>query len=108
VSHGDAAAEQPPSGIFATEDSALADPRPARQVTVYHADDCSLCARALEVVFELREEVDFELELVDIGGRPELEARYRERLPVIEVDGQPAFEYFVTSDGLRARLTAPH
>jgi Glutaredoxin-like domain (DUF836) len=57
-------------------------------------------------VRELHRELGFELALVDIGGRAELEARYRERLPVIEVDGQPAFEYFVTSDGLRARLGA--
>ena len=42
---------------------------------------------------------------MDIGGVPELEARYRERLPVIEVDGQPAFEYFVAAEGLRARLS---
>jgi hypothetical protein len=57
-------------------------------------------------VQELHDELGFELELVDIEGRRELEARYRERLPVVEVDGQPAFEYFVTSEGLRARLAA--
>ena len=53
---------------------------------------------------------DFELELVDIGGDPELEARYRERLPVVEIDGEQAFTYFV--DPLTAargtpRLTVP-
>jgi hypothetical protein len=57
-------------------------------------------------VRELHDELGFELELVDIEGRRELEARYRERLPVVEVDGQPGFEYFVTSEGLRARLAA--
>jgi hypothetical protein len=57
-------------------------------------------------VQELRDERGFELELVDIGGIPELESRYRERLPVIEVDGRAAFEYFVTGEGLRARLGA--
>ena len=30
----------------------------------------------------------FELEEVDITGDPELEARYRERMPVVEVDGE--------------------
>jgi hypothetical protein len=54
----------------------------------------------------VREEIGFDLELVDIGGRPELEARYRELLPAIEVDGDLAFTYFVDADALRGRLTA--
>ena len=75
-------------------------------VTVYHAADCSLCARALEVVDGLRAELDFELDAVDIGGRPELEARYRELLPVVEIDGEQAFTYFVDAEALRNRLEA--
>ena len=42
--------------------------------------------------------------VVDIGGVPELEARYREWLPVIEVDGERAFVYHVPADALRRRL----
>ena len=75
-----------------------------RRVTFYHAADCSLCARALEAVAELHEELGFELELIDIGGRPELEARYRELLPALELDGELVFTYFVDADALRARL----
>ena len=71
---------------------------------VYHAADCSLCARALEVVGGLRDELGFELALVDIGGVPALEARYRELLPVVEVDGELAFTYFVDAEALRGRL----
>ena len=36
---------------------------------------------------------------------PELERRYRERIPVVEVDGEEAFTYFVHPDGLRRRLS---
>jgi hypothetical protein len=50
-------------------------------------------------------EVGFELALVDIDGDPELEARYREYLPVVEIEGERAFTYFVEPDALRARLT---
>jgi hypothetical protein len=56
-------------------------------------------------VREVRAEVEFELELVDIGGKPELERRYREHLPVVEIDGERAFTYFVDPDGLRGRLS---
>ena len=75
-----------------------------RKVVVYHAEGCHLCVRAIEVVEAVRVDLVFELELVDIGGDPELEARYRERLPVVEIDGEPAFTYFVAPDALRARV----
>ena len=74
------------------------------RVVVYHAPDCSLCARALEVVAQVQDELAFELELIDIAGRPELEGRYRELLPAVEIDGELAFTYFVEPDALRARL----
>jgi hypothetical protein len=77
-----------------------------RLVTLYHAEGCHLCERAREVVAAVREEVSFELVEVDIAGDDELERRYREWLPVVEIDGQPAFTYFVQPDALRQRLGA--
>jgi len=53
---------------------------------------------------EARDELGFELVEVDIAGDPELEARYREWLPVVEIDGQRAFVYYVDEAGLRRRL----
>jgi glutaredoxin len=85
--------------------STRSSPRGQPRVTVYHAEGCHLCQRALTVVEAARAELGFELELVDIGGDPELEARYRELLPVVEIDGQLAFTYFVPPDALRARFS---
>jgi hypothetical protein len=56
------------------------------------------------VVEAVRSEHPFELEEVDITGVPELEARYREWLPVVEIDGERAFTYFVHPDALRRRV----
>ena len=53
---------------------------------------------------ELREELGFDLEEIAIDGDPDLEARYRELLPVLEIDGKQAFVYFVEPDALRAKL----
>ncbi len=75
-------------------------------VVLFSASDCSLCERAIEVVEKARAELDFELQLVDIAGDPALEARYRELLPVVEIDGVRAFTYFVEPGALRARLRA--
>jgi hypothetical protein len=55
-------------------------------------------------VHEVGETVSFSLEVVDIGGDAELETRYREQLPVVEIDGQRAFSHFVDADALRGRL----
>ena len=56
------------------------------------------------MVEAVRSEHPFELEEVDITGEPELEARYREWLPVVEIDGERAFTYFVHPDALRRRV----
>ena len=45
-----------------------------------------------------------EFEAVDISGDAELETRYRELIPVIEIDGVRAFTYFVQPEALRDRL----
>ena len=58
------------------------------------------------MLHEVRAEVPFALEDVDITGDPELEARYREWLPVVEIDGARAFVYHVPPDALRRRLRA--
>ena len=75
-----------------------------RRVTLYHAEGCHLCDRAIEVVREAQGRMQFTFELVDIGGIDELEVEYREHLPVIEIDGVRTFTYFVTVDGLLDRL----
>jgi glutaredoxin len=75
-----------------------------RRVTLYHAPGCHLCESARRVLGNMREEVLFELEEIDISADPELERRYRERIPVVAVDGEEAFTFFVHPDGLRRRL----
>jgi hypothetical protein len=71
---------------------------------LYGAPECHLCERALEIVHEAEAELGFELILVDISDDPELEARYREHLPVLEIDGDRAFTHFVDPVALRERI----
>ncbi len=52
----------------------------------------------------MREEIPFALDEVDIAGDAVLEGRYRERIPVVAIDGEEAFEYFVLPAALRRRL----
>jgi glutaredoxin len=73
-------------------------------VTVFTGQRCHLCEAALEVIDDVRTEISFALEIVDITGDEDLEARYRESIPVIEIDGKRVFTYHVTAEGLRAAL----
>ena len=76
------------------------------RVTVYHADGCHLCERALAQVRAFGDDLDFELEEVAIDGDDELEARYRELIPVVEIEGEQVFTYYVHEQAFRRRLEA--
>ena len=73
-------------------------------MTVYHAEGCHLCGQALATVRAAREELGFPLHEVDITGDAELEARYREWLPVVEIAGERAFVYHVQPEPFRRKL----
>jgi len=70
------------------------------RVILYTAHGCHLCERAREILDV--EAVDY-LE-VQITDDPELEARYREWLPVVEIDGERAFVYRIPVESLRRKL----
>jgi glutaredoxin len=69
-------------------------------VVLYSADGCHLCEKARAVLEQSGEP----FEEVDITGDAQLEAAYREWLPVVEIDGERAFVYFVDAGALDRRL----
>jgi hypothetical protein len=52
----------------------------------------------------LRAELGEAFEEVDITGDDALETKYREWLPVVEIDGRRAFVYFVDPAALRRKV----
>jgi glutaredoxin len=74
------------------------------RVVVYHAEGCHLCERALAQVRALRDELDFDLTEVDIGGDDALETEYREWIPVVEIDGRRRFTYHLQPDAFRTAV----
>jgi glutaredoxin len=75
-------------------------------VRIYGAAGCHLCETARRVIEQVRSEIPFPLEEVEITGDPDLERLYRERIPVVEVGGEEVFVYFVHPDVLRRKLLA--
>jgi glutaredoxin len=75
------------------------------RVTLYSRPGCHLCDEARDAITSRRRELpDFELEEVNIEGDPDLHARYLERIPVIEVEGEVVCELHLDLALLRSRL----
>jgi glutaredoxin len=75
------------------------------RLTLYTKPDCCLCDEAVSALERVGRRAPFDLEVVDISADPELSERYGERIPVILVDGEPAFEYVVDEAALEHRLS---
>jgi glutaredoxin len=76
------------------------------KVTLYSKLDCPLCDEARAALERVRARSSFELEEVDIATHPGLERRYRERVPVVALDGEELFDFVVDEQALEQRLAA--
>jgi glutaredoxin len=70
-------------------------------IRFFHARGCHLCDRARDVL----DRVGVPYESVDITGDDSLEERYREWVPVVEIDGARAFVYYVDEAALRRKVS---
>jgi glutaredoxin len=76
-------------------------------VTLYGRPGCHLCDDARAVLEELRVRVPFALEEVDIERDDGLHRRYLERIPVVALDGEELYDYFVDAADLASRVSSP-
>ena len=79
---------------------------PMREVVLYGRPGCHLCDEARAVLTHVRGDIPFTLRERDIESDDALLRAYLERIPVITVDGEEAFELWVTEAQLRRRLAA--
>jgi glutaredoxin len=73
-------------------------------ITLFSKPGCHLCADALAVLQALQAELGFELEEQDITLDERLQRSYFERIPVVALDGEELFDFFVDEAVLRERL----
>jgi glutaredoxin len=81
-------------------------PAQSPRVVLYKAEGCHLCELAQAKLAELRSEMGFELVEIAIDGDGELESRYRELIPVVEIDGERVCTYYVQPEPFRRKLAA--
>jgi glutaredoxin len=72
-----------------------------RTVTLYTRPGCHLCDEARIALRRVQAQAPFALEEVDIERDDALHARYLERIPVIALDGEELFDYFVDEESLK-------
>jgi glutaredoxin len=73
-------------------------------VTLYTRPGCHLCDDARAALERVRAQAPFRLVEIDIERDDALHRAYLERIPVVEVDGEELFEYFVDEATLAARV----
>ena len=76
-----------------------------RTVTLYEREGCHLCEDAVAVLERVRADVPFALERIDIEADDALHARYLERIPVVALDGEELYDFFVDEPDLRERFS---
>ncbi len=77
-------------------------------VTLYTRAGCCLCDEAREALARVAARVPFTLHVVDIEADDALHRRYLERIPVIALDGEELYDYFLDSADLETRLRSPN
>jgi glutaredoxin len=78
---------------------------PVPTVTVYGRPGCHLCDDALAVLGRIGADHAFVLQEVDIESDEALLKAYLERIPVLALDGEELYDFFVDEEDLRARLS---
>jgi VanZ family protein len=73
-------------------------------LTLLSRQDCHLCDEAEAILGEVRKDLPFHLEKVDIDGDPDLAERYGEQVPVVLMGGRKVFKFRVDADRLRRHL----
>ena len=73
----------------------------------YTRRECPLCDHALEVLDRFRSVLP-ELELIDIDDDPELQQRFGDSVPVVELDGQVRFRGAVQPELLQRLIDAAY
>ena len=79
-------------------------PSGAHRVVLYTRPGCHLCDVARETVLSLQPRWGFAFDEVDIEADEELELEYGIRIPVVEIDGEEAFEVTVDPIQLEEQL----
>lgn len=73
-------------------------------VEIMTKNGCCLCDKAKEIVSRVLKDYPAHIDLTDIESDPHLLARYKEKIPVVLINGEESFVYKVHEITLRKKL----
>jgi glutaredoxin len=73
-------------------------------LTLYSRPGCHLCDDARAALERVRTRATFSVREVDITTDDDLHRRYLERIPVVSLNGEELFDFFVDEAALEAKL----
>ncbi len=77
-------------------------------VELYSAHDCHLCDVAKETLHKVRMQQPFELHEITIREGDAFYDEFKERIPVVYIDGKFAFQYRIPEELFVQKLKAAH
>jgi glutaredoxin len=82
-------------------------PEQGIRVQLFGKKDCHLCAVAKDVIQRVRSDIPFVFKEVDVEADQGVYEMFKNRIPVIFIDGKEAFVYKVTERSLKQALENP-
>jgi glutaredoxin len=73
-------------------------------ITIYSRRGCHLCEVAESTLSQMKQELDFDIDVVLIDGDQELEKLYGHEVPVIHIDGEHHDFYKVDPERFKSSL----
>jgi hypothetical protein len=73
-------------------------------VDLYSKVDCHLCEVVKKVIYKVKEDTDFELNIIDITTDTEIFEKYKYEIPVVNINGIIAFKYKIDEIEFRKKL----
>jgi glutaredoxin len=74
------------------------------KITIYSRQGCHLCDDAFNTLESMRQELNFEIDVIDIDKNAELVKLYSDQVPVIHIDGEHHDFYKVDPVRFRSSL----
>jgi len=75
-----------------------------KSIIVYYREGCHLCEQVVASLFELQEELEYEIKQIDIDDDPVLREKYNVDVPVVTFNGEVIFYHFFDETELRKAI----
>jgi glutaredoxin len=73
-------------------------------IEIMTKEDCCLCDDAKSIVEDVIRDFPVELKMIDIESDPDLFEQFKEKIPVVKINGKESFVYKVHPITLRKKL----